>query len=66
MPGAAMLERVRPWCDLGAVRSTKSEETRIAKALQTSDFWTDVLTRSLAAIQHRQHEIAICRSLQAL
>jgi hypothetical protein len=41
MPGAAMLERVRPWCELGAVRSTKSEETRVAKALQTSDLWPD-------------------------
>jgi hypothetical protein len=29
-----MLEHVRPWCDLVVCRSTKSEEARLAKALQ--------------------------------
>lgn len=61
-----MLERVRPWCDLGAVRSMKLEETRVAKALQTSYFWPDALTPSILAIQYRQHKMLICREFRAL
>ena len=38
----------------------------MAKGLQMRRFCVSVLTPSLLAIQHRQHEIAICRVLEAL
>jgi hypothetical protein len=61
-----MLDRVRPGCDLRGGQKHQSEETPVAKALQTNDFWSDALTPSLPVIQYRQHKIAICRDFQAL